>query len=162
MIMIERFMRIFHKGFIVVLSSLLVLVLSGFVNATDWSAASPMTVARMSHTATLLPDGRVLVVAGNMGSPNAELYDPVTDSWSSAGFLTTSRIGRYSHSATLLSDGRVLIAGGDGSSGFLSSTELYSPVTDFWSAASSLSAARLAHSATLLPDGRVLIAGGGW
>ena len=65
-----------------------------------------MTTIRFSHTATLLKDGRVLVVGYHSG----ELYDPDADTWSSAGKMSRSR-GR-SHTATLLEDGRVLIVGG--------------------------------------------------
>ena len=63
-------------------------------------------------TATLLPNGKVLVVGGrdSIGPiASAELYDPATGIWSSTGSLNT---GRDAHTATLLQDGTVLVAGG--------------------------------------------------
>ena len=66
------------------------------------------------HTATLLPNGKVLVAAGADDSgavvlSSAELYDPATGSWSSTGSLGTAR---FRHTATLLPSGKVLVAGG--------------------------------------------------
>jgi hypothetical protein len=69
----------------------------------------------------------VLVTGGNdAGSvlATAELFDPVTSSWKSAGSMTTARTA---HSATLMLDGRVLIAGGGGSGAYLASAEQYTP-----------------------------------
>ena len=75
--------------------------------------------ARDFHTATLLPNGKVLVAGGANGSgflASAELYDPATGTWSATGSLNTAR---YQHTATLLADGKVLVVGGGGNSGFL-------------------------------------------
>jgi hypothetical protein len=122
-----------------------------------------MLSARQYHTATLLPDGCVLVVGGDnngVGLTSAELYDPVTETWTPAGSLSG---GRTIHSATLLPDGRVLVAGGMSSvnaSGALSSAELYDPAIRSWSVAGTLSAARDSQTATLLPNGQVLMAAG--
>jgi hypothetical protein len=74
----------------------------------------------MSHTASLLPTGQVLVVGGGSNLASAELYDPGTGNWKSAGSL---RLGRIYHTATILSNGQVLVAGGVNQS-YLASAEL--------------------------------------
>ena len=92
---------------------------------------------RYQHTATLLPDGRVLVAGGEDNSTvgitaTAELYNPVTHyAWSATFSMGTKR---YDHTATLLGNGKVLVV--DGASSFgsgVSSAELYDPATGFWS-----------------------------
>ena len=118
--------------------------------------------ARSNHTATLLPSGKVLVAGGVDSSFNeiasAELYDPVTGSWSNTGPLGTAR---DSHTATLLPNGKVLVAGGvDGSFNEIASAELYDPASGTWTATGSLGTARTRHTATLLSNGEVLVAGG--
>ena len=70
-----------------------------------------MASARSSHTATLLPSGRVLVIGGDGDANDSmELYDPTTNTWSTAGKLEH---GRSYHTAILLQSGKVLVAGGD-------------------------------------------------
>jgi len=110
---------------------------------------------RWGHTATLLEDGRVLVVGGQ-GTPSgklatAEVYD-LTGTWSSAGSMSEAR--GEAHTATLLEDGRVLVVGDS------SSVDVYDPSSGQWSTTGSMSDERLEHTATLLDDGRVLVAGG--
>jgi hypothetical protein len=123
-----------------------------------------MATARRFHTATLLPNGKVLVAGGwNAGSTafaSAELYDPSSGTFSGAGNMTVPRAG---HTATLLNNGKVLIAGGnsDTSGAAVSSAELYDPSTNTFTATpGSMTAARVAHTGTLLQSGKVLIAGG--
>ncbi|MGD0018430.1 MAG: kelch repeat-containing protein [Candidatus Limnocylindrales bacterium] len=81
-----------------------------------FSLTGSMKTARDGPTATLLPDGRVLVAGGSVGAENnykpvasAELYDPKTGRFSPTGSMSAARTG---HTATRLTDGRVLIAGG--------------------------------------------------
>jgi Kelch motif/Galactose oxidase, central domain len=112
-----------------------------------------MAAARDSHTATVLPDGRVLVVGG----PGAEIYDPSANHWSAAG---TPLMARTSATATLLAGGRVLVAAGIVGEFSVPKTEIYDPRTNAWAAAASLAGRRYDHTATLLADGRVLVVGG--
>jgi N-acetylneuraminic acid mutarotase len=126
-------------------------------------SASPVAVARFVarsvHTATLLPNGKVLVIGGynyeGGGDLNsAELYDPATGTWSITGSLNTPRA--Y-HTATLIQNGKVLVVGGLADS---ASAELYDPTTGTWSITGSLNIARFWHTETLLQNGKVLVAGG--
>jgi hypothetical protein len=122
------------------------------------------------YTATLLKNGKVLLVGGllvlNGGIQTdlatAELWDPNTGLWTAAGSLA---MARRNHTATLLSDGRVLIAGGivdnaNGTISLLATAEVYDPATATWSSTGSMNKARALHTATLLNSGKVLVAGG--
>jgi Bacterial Ig-like domain (group 2) len=128
-----------------------------------------MAVGRFRHTATLLQNGKVLIIGGVLLSSSnptstAEVYDPATGSFTLTGAMTTAR---EEHTATLLNDGKVLIVGGASSvtgSGDLRLTataEVYDPSTGSFSVSGSMTRARSLHTATLLPSGKVLIAGGG-
>ena len=128
-----------------------------------WSTAGSLGTGRDFHTATLLPNGKVLVAAGYYFSgsdtflASAELYDYTSGgSWSAAGSLVH---GRCDHSATLLPSGKVLVAAGY-TGNASTSAELYDAGTNKWSTAASLANARGFHTATLLPSGKVLAAGG--
>lgn len=116
-----------------------------------------LLTGRVQASATLLADGRVLVVGGTQALPDApqwELFDPALGRTVASGLLAAPRNG---HSATRLRDGRVLVAGGTGRD----SAELFDPQTQTWRLlASRLQHPREGHSATLLGDGQVLIVGG--
>jgi hypothetical protein len=130
-----------------------------------WSATGSLSIARASHTATLLPSGKVLVTGGwvtyNATSASCELYDPVSGLWTTTGSMAVRRSG---HAATLLPSGEVLVSGGSdwgaGLDGIQASCELYDPITGVWKATGSMLSEHSGHAAVLLPTGEVLVTGG--
>jgi hypothetical protein len=152
----------------------LVLAVTIFSNCSDSSTANvkvagsqalvpvgSMRVARLGHTATLLPGGKVLVAGGSGGAEflaSAELFDPSKGTFTQTANMTTKRAG---HTATLLRSGKVLIIGGAQQPDTnLASAEVFDPATGVFTATGNMRTARTDHSATLLQDGRVLVAGG--
>jgi Galactose oxidase, central domain len=125
-------------------------------DTNEWIITGSMAIARYYHTATLLPDGTVLVVGGrNETYPPAiletEIYDPSTQAWS--------------FTAHSLRDGKVLVMGGVTGTGFTTSTEIYNPAINpvtphQWTEVGRLNSPREGPTATLLSDGRVLVVGG--
>ena len=127
-----------------------------------WSPVGSMAVARAHHSATLLPDGTVLVSGGGgsdwAGGTSAELFNPASGSWTTASSMA---LPRRHHSATLLPDGTVLVSGGFHEyTGISSSSELYDTSTGTWRSTTAMNVTRYGHTATLLADGRVLAVGG--
>jgi hypothetical protein len=140
------------------------------LHAQTWTYTGNMINRHADHTATLLPNGNVLVAAGrykgHYGITKAEVYNPSTGTFSTTGNLNT---GRYYHTATLLPNGEVLIVGGSlgvysptGSyTECLAGAELYNPSTGTFTLSGSLQTARCGgFTATLLNSGLVLIVGG--
>jgi hypothetical protein len=129
-----------------------------------FAATGSMTVSRSGHTATLLPDGRVLIAGGVLdfgaggtvpiplgpGDASAELYDPASGTFTATGSMSEGRAG---HTATLLVDGTVLVSGTD------NTAELFSPGTETFSVVGERHPGFEA-TATLRNDGTVLVAGG--
>ena len=128
-----------------------------------FTATGAMGTARCLHTATLLPNGKVLVAGGKdlVDINSAELYDPGTGTFSDTGSMATPRDG---HTATLLPIGMVLVVAGGKDIGpngsILNSAELYDPGTGTFTPAGAMGTARYSHTATLLPNGKLLVAGG--
>ena len=128
--------------------------------ASAWRTTGSMADTRTGHTATLLPDGRVLVVGGISSRgylATAEVYAPAIGTWSSTGSLKEARAH---HTATLLLEGKVFVAGGF-SGLYPAMTEVYEPATGTWTTTGRLHQARAGHTATLLPHGKVILLGGG-
>ncbi|WP_309895932.1 Ig-like domain-containing protein [Archangium sp.] len=127
-----------------------------------WATVGSMTEARASHSATLLPSGKVLVVGahtdvyGRYPLASAEVYDPGSGSWSATAPMASARGG---NTETLLPNGKVLIAGGY-NGGALRSAEVYDPGSGTWRATALMVSPRGGHTATLLPNGKVLVTGG--
>jgi len=126
-------------------------------------------VPRISHTATLLPDGKVLIAGGRRCDAggcsfdllsSAELFDPVTESFSATGSMS---FARKDHTATLLNNGTVLVTGGGKSGGGdYRTAEVFDPATGIFTRVADMAQGRLQHTASLLADGRVLVAGGSY
>jgi hypothetical protein len=116
-------------------------------------AVGKMIVARSAHTATLLPNGTVLIAGGDGTPGSAELYDPATATFTATGNMIAD--GSYFHTATLLPDGAVLLV----AQGYYGSgAQVYDPSTGAFAVTGSPYAAPYGlNTATSLPDGRVLI-----
>jgi hypothetical protein len=133
-----------------------------------WGNVAPAGEARGSHSAVLLPDGRVLVAGGlvahggaQFSTDSAEIYDPTTNRWTPASPMASSRAN---HRLLLLPTGQVLAPGGqnvvDDVFVPLAACELFDPASGTWSATGNLLVRRATATAVSLPDGRVLTAGG--
>ncbi|MGO8788384.1 MAG: Kelch repeat-containing protein [Terriglobia bacterium] len=133
---------------------------------TFTALTATMTTARIGHTATLLPNGQVLIAGGfnNLASEaplnSAELYDPVANTFTA--LTATMTTVREQQAATLLPNGQVLITGGWNSAhDALNTAELYNPTTQTFTAITpTMTSGRVAHTSTLLPNGQVLLTGG--
>jgi hypothetical protein len=126
-----------------------------------FSSVGNMTQIRDEATATLLPDGRVLIAGGTDNDyydlQSADIFDPAADKFSATNPMSTPRSGA---APVLLPNGLVLIAGGSGaSSDRVATAELFDPKTNKFTATGSMQSARACLTATLLKNGKVLITG---
>jgi hypothetical protein len=132
---------------------------------SGFTATGSLATARLYHSATLLPNGKVLVAGGIDSSLNnivvsAELYDPASGTWTGTGDMYHG--GLAAHTAILLPNGKVLAAGGGlYSISFQTSdhAELYEPASGTWAQTGPITQF-FDRSTTLLPNGNVLLAGG--
>ncbi|NOK07678.1 HYR domain-containing protein [Corallococcus exercitus] len=120
-----------------------------------WYATASMAGPRGQHAAVLLPDGKLLIINGVNRTgfvTTAELFDPATGAWTSAG--TTGIQGNITQ-AVLLPSGKVLVMTDGSTAG-----RLYDPATGAWTATGNMSTTRSMPTLTLLGTGQVLVAGG--
>ena len=131
-----------------------------------WTSAGNMTTARQQYSATVLPNGSVLIAGGkyfvyplfSQSSPplaTTEIFDPVGGTWTATAGMTAARLG---HIATLLANGTVLIVGGDAVG---NSAEIYDPAAATWTPTASANVGFFPYASALLPNGKVLVTGGG-
>jgi N-acetylneuraminic acid mutarotase len=139
----------------------------------DWAFVGMGLPPVSGQTATLMPDGTVLVTGGNtqpgFAATGAELFDPATNHWRPTTWPMATP--RYGHTATLLPDGKVLLMGGyttqsQPSGGFvypaselLTTSEMFDLRGNIWVAVGFSRIARFEHTATLLRSGTVLVVG---
>ncbi len=133
-----------------------------------WIQTGSMVTPRSGHDAVQLLDGRVLVVGGadrqnTQSGPeltSAELYDPVSGTWSATGSMLKPR---YGLPPTLLLDGRVLVGDRDDAAADVVTfgSEVYDPERGTWSSSGTMTKDFVADgsTATLLRDGKVLVSG---
>jgi hypothetical protein len=121
----------------------------------------PMLSPRSGHSATLLPDGTVLIAGGMRRNQDfyrsAEIFDPATDQFHAVGDMSIARVGQ---SAVLIPSGKVLVFGGWIGRNTTDSVEQYDPATQKFAVVGKMTTKRAHPSATLLANGDVLIAGG--
>src|SRR5262249_48990522 len=131
---------------------------TGRLDKGDFILTGRLITRRDAHTATLLPNGKVLVVGGEEVNEagfavvlsSAELYDPGTGQFSLTGSMVA---GRELHTATLMRNGKVLIAGGEDLKGYaVARAETYDPALGSFTLASSMNVGRYGHTATALPN----------
>ena len=125
---------------------------------------SKLRYPRTTHSATVLPNGTVLILGG-VGSSNeyvqsAEIFNPDTETFEAAA--VKGLIPRANHTATLLTDGQLLIAGGVDSKGkLLTRVELWNPQKQSVTILrAKLTSGRQKHVALLQADGSVVLSGG--
>ena len=126
------------------------------------TGTATMTTAREVPTATLLPNGKVLIAGGvnSLGQPmaSAEIYDPLTNRFAALG--NPMNTARFDAVATLLPNGKALIAGGFTGTLALGTGDFYDPALETFTPTFNLTDARYQTSITLAPNGLALLLGG--
>lgn len=136
---------------------------------STWSSTGSMATPRFEHTATPLPDGRILMVgglgpvddAGETGPlRSTEIYDAAAEAFVSS---TEMAEGRTNHAAAALTGDSVIVTGGLGGENgdiSLATAEVFDIRGATWTTVGAMGTTRAGHTATRLEDGRVLVAGG--
>ena len=130
-----------------------------------WEAGPILRNARIYHTATVMPDGNVMLLGG-LGDPlHTSPQEPLASGEIFSGAVNvpmdSMAIARAKHSATLLNDGSIVVIGGQGrNTTTLSTVEMWSSLRRTWELRSPMLEPRYAHTANLMTDGRILVAGG--
>ncbi|MFN8517549.1 MAG: hypothetical protein U0841_34275, partial [Chloroflexia bacterium] len=141
------------------------MIIARYLPATDeWRIVTSYGSIQLGFQATVLPDGRVLVVGAGypISALGTQIYDPETDRWQEA---SPTNFGRKDFTLVSLQDGRVMLLGGTGEGeyrlprelDFRTSTEIYDPATDRWTVAAPSIWPHGLLTATLLLDGSVLV-----
>jgi Galactose oxidase, central domain len=130
-------------------------------NVGSLMSGADMLAPRSGHSATLLPDGRVLIAGGMRRNQDfyrsAEIFDPASGRFRATGEMLMARVG---HAAVLLRSGKVLIVGGWIGHGTTDEAELYDPATGKFTEVAHMTTKRGRPEATVLRDGNVLVTGG--
>jgi N-acetylneuraminic acid mutarotase len=131
-----------------------------------------MVEPRIWAQSVQLRDGRVLVAGGmalddmptNTFTASAEIYDPISNTWSAAASLSQPR---YAYSLERLPNGQVLAVGGAreweccwNADSFVRAIEVYDPAANQWRAVANLPQPRAYPASVRLSDGRVWLSGG--
>ncbi|HEY8147252.1 MAG TPA: kelch repeat-containing protein [Kofleriaceae bacterium] len=130
--------------------------------------AAELAVPRFGHTATVLDDGRILLVGGMTPIPicaappcaiaEVEVFDPIVGETRMVDEIPG---GIHDHTATAIAGGRVLITGGTDDEGAArSDAYLFDPEVEALVPTRSLGRPRAEHTASELCDGTVLLVGG--
>ncbi len=133
---------------------------ANLAQGAHFASTGSMVYERASHSATLLPDGTVLVAGGQKGPvvlSLSEIYNPASNAFERSARLKQAR---KDHTATILSDGEVLVVGGDDGQAVTATGEVFDPASGLFDSVGGLAVPRTFHTATLLKNGSVLIAGG--
>lgn len=118
-------------------------------------------VTRVGHSATVLPDGSVLIVGGRHNGAlveSPEVFDPAAERFTALPIVGAT--ARAAHTATLTTDGRVVIAGGSNGGVTALPTEIWDVTARTATGIGSSGIDRSGHGAVLTADGGVLISGG--